>query len=104
MSTLRAAQLTWDQLEPSVLRFLLRVLLGVAAIISAPFLALAFLFFLLDKPLLWVWIPLGIAAAVGLVALLAWLFARSRLRFARGHLDRAAAFEEALRGNPPPPP
>lgn len=87
-----------------MLRFLLRVLLGVAALVAAPFLALAFLFFLLEKPLLWIWIPLGIAVGIVLLALLGWLFARSRLRFARGHLDRAAAIEEAFRGAPPPPP
>lgn len=103
MGAADAVGVAWDELEPPVLRFVLRVVLAVGAVVAAPFLALAFLFFLLEKPFLW-WIavPLAVAALVLLLAVGAWLFVRSKLRDLRGHVGRAARVEDALRGGRPP--
>ena len=95
---LRSARFVWDEAEPPILRFLLKVVLTAGAFVASPFLALAFLFFLLDKPPLWILIPLSIGALVLVVALVAWLVARAKLRELRGHLDRAVRVEEHLRG------
>lgn len=83
-----------------MLGLVLKVVLGVAAVLASPFLAAAFLFWLLDKPFLWwIAIPLMAAALPLLVAIGAWLFVRSKLKAMRAHLDRAARIERSVRGD-----
>lgn len=69
-----------DKEAEALFRFLLKVILNVALIASSPFLMLAFLFFLLEKPLLWSLIPLGVAGLLIVAALIVWLVVRSKLR------------------------
>ena len=103
MGAVNTIGVAWDELEPPVLRFVLRVVLAVGAVGASPFLALAFLFFLLDKPFLWwIAIPLGVAVVIIMLALGAWLFVRAKLRELRHHVGRVARVEDALRGGPRP--
>ena len=95
---LRDAEAFWDETEPHVTRFLLKVILYVALLAATPLVGLAILFALLQKPLWWAAIPLGVAILLVAAGLLLWLFVRARLKQARGHLGTAAAAEELLRG------
>jgi Flp pilus assembly protein TadB len=78
----------WDQAEPPLLRMLLKVLLYVAVVAASPFLMLSFLFFLLAKPLLWIVLPLTIAASILACGFVVWLVVRVRLRAYRETLRR----------------
>lgn len=102
MSLLRGVQTGWDELEPQVLAFLLRVVLMVGAVVASPFLALALLFFLLDRPFWW-WIAVPLIAALLpiLAAIVGWFFVRAKLRGARAKIESVARVEDALRARDP---
>lgn len=82
--------MAFEQEERDVLRFLRKVLLNVAAWVASPFLMLAFLFFLLEKPLLWSLICLAVASLLLVAALVVWLVVRARLRDARRTVELVA--------------
>lgn len=80
-------------------RFLLRPILQVTAIVASPFLALSFLFALLQKPALWSLVPLAIGVALLVAGLLVWALVRARLVGLAKKVD-ALADSDILR--PPP--
>lgn len=86
----------WDELEPRVLRVLLKVALAVALVAAAPFYALSVLFFLLDKPLWWLAIPAAVGTSILLLGVLVWVVVRSKLRAWRRHIARAHEVEQAV--------
>lgn len=73
--------------ERDVIRFLRRVLLNVALWVASPFLALAFLFLLLQKPALWILVPLAVALLLLAAALVLFLVVRARLRATRRSVE-----------------
>ena len=79
----------FEQEEKDILVFLRKVLLNVALLVASPFLMLAFLFFLLQKPPLWSLVPLAIGLAFVALGLAAFLYAKVRLRQARERVERA---------------
>lgn len=83
----------WDHAEPHVLRFLLKVALTGGMIAATPFLALAFLFLLLAKPVLWVAIPATLGAVLLLLGLGAYLVLRHKLRRLRAKVEAARDVE-----------
>lgn len=83
----------WDQAEPHVLRFVLKAVLTVSVTIATPFLALAILFLLLAKPLLWVAIPASIGALLLALGLVAFLVLRHKLRRLRAKVEAVREFE-----------
>lgn len=91
-----AALDAWDHAEPHVLRLLLKVALTGAFLAATPFLALALLFLLLQKPLLWVAIPVGAAATLLLLGLCAYLVLRAKLRRLRARVEAARDLEDVV--------
>lgn len=90
----------WSGAEPRLLRFALRLLLVVGFVVSSPFFALALLFLLLGKPVLWWAVP---AAAGGLLlagALVAFLVVRWKAKEVGERIRQAEAAERWLRGQP----
>lgn len=68
--------------DDEVARFARKVILNVALVVASPFLMLAFLFFLLERPAVWSLVPLAIALLLYAAALVVWLVVRERLRAA----------------------
>ena len=83
----------WDHAEPHVLKLLLKVALTGGIVAATPFLALAFLFVLLQKPMLWIAIPAGVGAFLFLLGLLAYLVLRHKLRRLRAKVEAARDVE-----------
>lgn len=105
MGSVRAFQMAWDDAEPAVFRVMLRVIMMASLVAASPFLALALLFWLLGKPLLWwIAIPLAAAGVVLAIGFGVFLAIRSRVRGLRRVLDRAAQYEADLIIDQPPPP
>lgn len=89
---LSTLQLAWDQAEVPLLRMLLKVCFTASMFAAAPFFAAAFLFVLLAKPLVWIAVPAVLGAVLVGGGLGVFLYARSRLRRLRRHLDTFAAY------------
>ena len=87
----------WDHAEPHVLRLLLKVALTGGMVAATPFLALAFLFVLLAKPMLWIAIPASIGAALFLLGVVADLVLRHKLRRLRAKVEAARDVESWVR-------
>jgi hypothetical protein len=81
-----------------VLKLLLKVALTGGMVAATPFLALAFLFLLLQKPLLWVAIPAGVGALLFLLGLVAYLILRAKLRRLRARVQAARDLEDLFVG------
>lgn len=92
------ASAAWDEAEPHVFRFLLKVALTVSVWVASPFFALAFGFFLFGKPLLWTGVAAGLGLAVLLAGLLVYLVVRHKLRRLRRRLDEVDRFERVFVG------
>lgn len=71
-------------------RFLLKPVLHVTGIVASPFLMLAFLFLLLEKPPLWVLLPLTVALLLAGAGALVWILLRARLLRLSRELERLA--------------
>lgn len=71
------------QTEQDLLKFLRRILTSVTLLVASPFLMLAFLFFLLEKPALWSLISLGVAVLLYTAAAVVYVVVRARLRALR---------------------
>jgi hypothetical protein len=84
----------WDHAEPHVLKLLLKVSLTGGIMAATPFLALAFLFLLLEKPLLWIAIPASVGASLFLLGLVAYLVLRAKLRRLRARVQAARDLED----------
>lgn len=105
MSSVRAFQMAWDDAEPAVFRVMLRVIMVASLFAASPFFALALLFWLLEKPLLWwIAIPLIVGGVVLALGLGVFLTIRARVRGLRRVLDRAAEYEATFIIDQPPPP
>lgn len=75
--------------ETDLLRFLRKILTSVVLLVASPFLMLAFLFFLLEKPWLWSLIALAIALLLYAAAFVVYVVVRARLRAVRQAADWA---------------
>lgn len=89
----RLALDAWDAAEPHVLKFLLKVVLKVSIVLATPFLALSFLFLLLEKPLVWPLVPAILGALVLLSGLAGFLVLRAKLRRLRAKVEAARDVE-----------
>lgn len=85
----------WDDAEPHVLRFLLKVALKGALYLATPFFALAFLFFLLAKPLTWILVAAGVGCCVLALGFVGFLVLKARLRRLRAKVAAAREVEAA---------
>lgn len=85
----------WDDAEPHVLRFLLKVALKGALYAATPFFAVALLFLLLAKPASWILAVAGIGCLVLALGFVAFLVLRRRLRRLRAKVEAAREVEAA---------
>lgn len=90
----------WDEAEPPLMRFLLKVLLQISLVAATPFFALTLLFFYLQKPLLWMAIPASIGLLIVVAGLVLWLVVRAKLRGLRERLAWAERAEDAILTGP----
>lgn len=90
----------WDEAEPRLMGFLLKVLLKISLVAATPFFALTLLFLYLQKPLLWMIIPASIGVLVMLAGVALWLVVRAKLRGLRERLSWAERAEDAILAGP----
>ena len=86
----------WDHAEPHVLRILLKVALTGGIVAATPFLALALLFVLLAKPILWVAIPATAGGILFLLGVVVYLVLRHKLRRLRAKVEAVRDVEGVL--------